>query len=127
MNPYKIGAYLLAVTVLLAAVFGAGHNSGRKAEAKSHAPAHAKLKDAYDKAHTGLLNAGAALREVAAKAQQDAARAAQKQAQGAQAVAEAKEAQRATQGRVAALERQLKAERSTCTEAEMRICGVPLR
>jgi len=127
VNPYRIGAYLLAVFVLLAAVFGAGHNSGRKAEAKAHAPAHAKLLEAYNRAHTGLLNAGAALRDVSAKTQQEAAKAAQQQAKGEQAVAQAKEAQRASQGRVAALERQLKAEKSTCTEAEMRICGVPLR
>ena len=127
MNPYKHLAMLAVLIAAVLSIFAWGRSSGRRAEAADHAPKHAELKRAYDLAHTGLLNAGAALRTVSARTREEAARAAQQQAQGAQAAAEAAEAARAAKARVGALETELKRERATCTQAEARICGVPLR
>ena len=127
MNPYKHLAMLAVLAAVVLAIFGCGRSSGRKAEAADHAPKHAALQRAYDTAHTGLLNAGAALRSVSARTREEAARAAQQQAQGAQAVAQAQEAARASRARASALERELDRERTTCTEGEARICGLPLR
>ena len=127
MNPYKLGAVALAVALLLGLIYSAGRKGGIEAERKTHAPAHAKLEAAYKEAHTGLLQAGVALRELSARAREDAARAAQQQAQGQAQASQAKAETQAMRNRVQTLDRQLQAERSGCREAEAQICGVPLR
>lgn len=127
LRPYLayIGAGVLLAAFL--AVFLWGRGTGRDAQAKDDQERIDASLSAYEIAHTGLLNAGAALREVSAKTALEAAKAREEQAKGAELAADAKAAALASKDRVKTLEEQLKAERATCTESEMRICGVQLR
>lgn len=127
LKPYLNGIIGLVLVAVLLSVFAWGRGTGRKAQAKDDAVKIAAITKAYDIARAGLANAGIALREVSAKTHEEAAKAKQQQAQGAVAVAEAKAVTQGMRGRVSTLERDLRRERSTCTEAEMQICGVPLK
>lgn len=130
MNPIKqyLNAIIGVVAVaLLITVFAYGRSTGRKAQAADDKVQLDKMTEAYDIARTGLANAGVALREVSAKAHEEAAKAKEQQAQGVVAVEQAKAATKDMRGRVSKLERDLKHERSTCTEGEAKICGLELR
>lgn len=126
-NPYTLGAGLLVLLLIVVAIGGVGRRMGVKAEAKRVGPVIEKLIAANKSLEVRNMEIEAAVREANAKVAEEAARAAQHQARGAQAVAEAKEAQRASKGRVAALNRALERERSTCSEAEIQMCGVRLQ
>ena len=118
---------MYAAAGIILALLLAGFGIGWAAQKRSHAPAHAKLERAYELAHTGLLNAGAALRQVSAKAREEAAMAKEQQAAGAEQAAQARADAVTMRDKARRLEDQLREERSTCTEAEAKICGIPLR
>lgn len=127
IKPYLNAIIGVVLVALLISVFAYGRSTGRKAQSADDKVQLDKMTEAYDIARAGLANAGVALREVSAKAHEEAAKAKQQQAQGAVAVTEAKQATQDMRGRVSKLEHDLKHERSTCTEAEARICGIELR
>ena len=127
LAPYRMIALAALVLGILAVAMSAGHKMGVKAEAKRVAPVIEQLTRANESLTVRVREVEAAMREANARAQQEAARAREQQAAGAQAVAEAQAAKQRLQARMGALERQLQAERADCSEAEARICGVPLR
>lgn len=122
MTPRMYAAAGIVLALLLA-----GFGIGWAAQKRAHAPDHAKLAKAYELAHTGLLNAGAALRQVSAMAREDAARAREQQAAGAEQASQARADALTMRYKADKLEAQLRAERSTCSEAEVKVCGIPLR
>lgn len=126
-GPYLLGAKIALVLAILAVPTCAVYKAGDKHGIKSQQPKIEALTKANGILTTGLSNAGIALREVSAKAREEAAKAKEQQAAGAVAVTEAKQATQDMRGRVSKLERDLKRERSTCSEAEARVCGIPLR
>lgn len=127
MAPYRMIALAVLVLGIIAVLLSAGHKMGVNAEAKRVAPVIEQLTAANESLTLRVREVEAAMREANARAQQEIAKAREQQAAGAQAVAEAQAARRRLQGRMSTLERQLQAERADCSEAEARICGVPLR
>lgn len=126
-GPYLLAAKAAIVLAILAIPTCAGYRMGKANGIDSQQPKIVALTKSNDILKAGLANAGLALREVSAKAHQEAAKAKQQQAQGAIAVTEAKQAAKDSKARVSKLEETLRRERSTCTEAEVKICGVQLR
>lgn len=119
----KIGL-VLAILAVPACV---GYRMGDKHGIASQQPKIEALGKANGILTTGLARAGAALRDISARTREEAAKAKQQQAQGAIAITEARQAKQASKTRIAALQRALKLERSTCTQAEAKVCGIPLR
>ena len=127
LNPYIAGAAGLVLLVLLGVSFGYGRKAGIKAQAKADAPVIEQLLAANNSLDAQVRESAVALKQVSAYAEMERARAAQQTIAGAQEVAAARDDAKAAQARLAALERNLQRERSTCPAGEARICGVPLR
>lgn len=126
-GPYLLLAKIGLLLAILAVPTCIGYKAGDKHGVKSQQPKIEALTKANDILKSGLANAGVALRDISARTKEEAAKAKLQQAQGAEAVAQAKQEKQASERRVSALRDELNRERSTCTEAEVKICGLPLR
>lgn len=125
---YIPAPYAVAIAMLfVAGTAGVGYMSGKRVGVASQLPL---IEAAYKEAATHRVQSdvcGSQLRELNAFAAEERTKASERQRIAATAVAEAEKHARTAQQRVSALERTLRAERSTCTEANARICGVPLQ
>jgi chromosome segregation ATPase len=110
-------------------IFGGCQWQGKldRAEIKGLETAIAERNTALRAAAASLTGASNAIRAVNAQAEANVLAAMEQARRGSAAAAEARRDAERTAERVESLERKLQQERSTCTEGQARICGVPLR
>lgn len=126
-NPYAMAGSLLLTAALLGGVWlhGSARGKARQAEADAtrinHAEGH---RDALRRA----LNANArTFRAIDATTRANLLLASKRKAAIVEAAVQAAAGKLALERQVAALNKAAAVERSTCSQAEIRICGVPLR
>ncbi len=126
-NPYSWLAGLVLVAGVLGGMYAYGRSDGREAQAKADAAEIAEARGHRVELQRALKANARAFRAYAAIAHANeraaAARARQRQVDEAFAVGSRKDLER----RVAELAHAAQIERVTCSQAEMRICGAPLR
>lgn len=129
-SPYalllKLGlaAGLLAIAFLGGCHVQSGRDAGKVLKLQGALQASARdLGDARD----SLRTAASTFKQISAQTRANADAAAKQIALGETLAKQAKTDKAMAQARVAALEQQLKAERSSCVDAGRRVCGIPLQ
>ena len=126
-EPYALLLKLGLVAVLAGSLFVGGCVHGDKARAEKDAKKLTAAASALGDARDSLRAAATTFDQISAQTRANADAAAKQIALGETLAKQAKTDKAKAQARVAALEQQLKAERSSCVDAGRRVCGIPLQ
>lgn len=126
-NPYALAGSLLLTAAVLGGLYLLGRHDGKQVQAKADTAAIA-FKDNHLRAAARALNANArTFRAIDATTKANAAAARQRLLAAFESEKFATTSRKALEQRIKALAAEAEREKFTCSAAEMRICGVPLR
>ena len=126
-EPYALLLKLGLVAVLAGSLFVGGCVHGQRSQQAKNAKQLTAAATALGDARDSLRAAATTFDEISAMTRANADAAEKQIALGETLVKQAKTDKAKAQARVAALEQQLKAERSSCVDAGRRVCGIPLQ